>query len=579
MSAFEDLQKETAQLLAQESAALADLRKELVEIDEFINSPDYQVLDLDDHGKLQAMRRDLRARIRNMESNGTPAAPAVANGAGSSAVPAAAPPRTEARTHSPYAEQQMEEAEKLFYGGRYAESIKLYDQVMRIEPDWERARQHRAESENYLRTGYIPSVALPPEAATAFGKAQSAARVGRYHDALGMLSKAQAALRELGIQRWQEGLEFEQKLQQNIDAESVYDEGLKLFEQGKLDEGIERVETAARATGLPKYSDKAQELRRVKEMLRSTAEVLNTALTDPKGIAQAKIDLDGLSVDYPDNVAVQRFRQRLEQAIPKAIEPLREQAKSLKTQADRSQTLEGTRTKARQARQMIDQIRSLVGTDETIDRLQSEVDRLLQDVQKYEDDLQQALQICQNNRSFPAAAARLSTAVRGRYPNDPDVLELNRGLSRYHTTLTGLKVLAGLIILAALVGLGFWGVGKFNAYQLSLTPTATPTPTVTPTFTATPTLTPTSTPTPEPTALPSPTPTPLTGVTLRAAWIRSGCYEGYSALLKIPEGVSVKFLPAERRFDNFSRECLLVEYKGEYGSALGWLLIADLVGK
>ncbi len=68
----------------------------------------------------------------------------------------------------------MEEAERLFYGGRYAEAIKNFDKVLQIEPGWERARQHRSESENYLRTGYIPAVALPPEAASAFGKAQSA---------------------------------------------------------------------------------------------------------------------------------------------------------------------------------------------------------------------------------------------------------------------------------------------------------------------------------------------------------------------------------------------------------------------
>jgi tetratricopeptide (TPR) repeat protein len=153
------------------------------------------------------------------------------------------------REHNPYAEQLMEDAEKMFYGGRYTEAIRIYDQVLQIEPEWERARQHRSESENYLRTGHIPSVALPPEAATAFGKAQSAARLGRYQDAMALLMKAQNHMRDLGIQRWHEGQEFEQKLQQNIDAESVYEEGLSFFRQGQIDEGIDRIETAARATG------------------------------------------------------------------------------------------------------------------------------------------------------------------------------------------------------------------------------------------------------------------------------------------------------------------------------------------
>ena len=83
------------------------------------------------------------------------------------------------REHNPAAESQMEMAEKLFYSGRYAEAVQIFDRILQVEPNWERARQHRTEAENYLRTGYIPVVALPADAASAYGKAQSAARVGR----------------------------------------------------------------------------------------------------------------------------------------------------------------------------------------------------------------------------------------------------------------------------------------------------------------------------------------------------------------------------------------------------------------
>ena len=56
----------------------------------------------------------------------------------------------------PAAEQQMEMAEKLFYSGRYAEAIQLFDRILQLEPNWERAKQHRSEAENYLRTGSYP---------------------------------------------------------------------------------------------------------------------------------------------------------------------------------------------------------------------------------------------------------------------------------------------------------------------------------------------------------------------------------------------------------------------------------------
>ena len=232
--------------------------------------------------------------------------------------------------HNPVAEQQIEVAEKLFYSGRYAEAIQIFDRVLQLEPNWERARQHRTEAENYLRTGYIPVVALPADAASAFGKAQSAARVGRYTDALNLLEKAQANLRDLGIQRWQEGQEFAQKLQENIDAENVYEEGLVLFEDGEIDAAIEKVEAAVRPTGLPKYADKARQFRQVKDTLRSINDTLAQAAIDPQAVSQAKSSLDGLLSEYGHNPAFDRLIERFKTVVPRVIEPLTEQTRSLK---------------------------------------------------------------------------------------------------------------------------------------------------------------------------------------------------------------------------------------------------------
>ena len=348
----------------------------------------------------------------------------------------------------------MEEAERLFYSGRYTEAIRLFDRVIQVEPKWERARQHRNESENYLRTGYIPPVALPAEAASAFGKAQSVARVGRYGDALALIGKAQSALRDLGIQRWQEGLEFEQKLQENIDAENVYQEGLKLFEQGNLDDAIERVETAARATGLPKYGDKAQEFRSIRDTLRKTHEALSALTIDPKMAAQAKADLDLLASNYGDNLILQRLRSRLETNIPRVLGPMKEQARSLKNQADRSATLEEARHLAQQAKSILEQIRSLHGLDDTQERLWNEVEKLIQEVTRLESDLEQARNAYESQRNWPAQAARLSQEVRGRYPADPGVIQFTRQLGRFFIlrSLARIGLFVGALLILA--GLG-----------------------------------------------------------------------------------------------------------------------------
>lgn len=570
-------------LLSQETPPLAELRKASLEVDEIINSPAYADLAIEERNRLQNARRDLRSRIRQQEEAEPNTRPTTPNAAATEITPRPAAANSGARAtspdHNPSADGQMEAAERLFYSGRYTEAIKLYDRVLQIEPNWERAKQHRTESENYLRTGYIPSVALPADAASAYGKAQSAARVGRYTDALNLLAKAQAYLRELGIQRWQEGQEFEQKLQESIDAENVYQEGINFFEAGRIDEGIERIETASRATGLPKFGDKAQEYRRVKESIRSINETLNAAAPEPKAIAQTKADLDNLVVEYGDNPALQRLRTRLEAAIPRVVAPLKEQVRTVKTQASRSTTVENTIYLARQARQQLDQIRNLEGLDESLDRLQNEIDRQLRDAQKNDDELQRALSDVQNKPNWPATADRISNEVRKRYPNDPGVIELNRALSRYHLILLGLKIFGVIIGLLILFMVGTWAMGRYRAYQISRTPTATPTFTATPPFTPTPSFTPSPTPTFTPTPTITPTPLPMSGTTLRDIWARNGCYEGYTAIGKIPAKGKVKVLPSERRFDSLNRECLLVEYQGaDNNSVIGWILVADIIG-
>jgi tetratricopeptide (TPR) repeat protein len=579
MNEYNELDRQIEQLLELESAGLVELRNLLLEIEEFISSGDYQEITGDERSRLQAARKTLIERIQELESaNSIPTEEEASPQENmlSPALTAAPSMDAPAREHNPAAEQQMDVAEKLFYSGRYAEAIQLFDRVLQLEPVWERARQHRSEAENYLRTGYIPAVALPADAASAYGKAQSAARVGRYQDALALLEKAQNILKDLGIQRWQEGQEFAQKLQENIDAENVYEEGLVLFQQGRIDDAIERVDAASRATGLPKYGDKAQELRQVKENLRAIGETLNQAVIEPQAASRAKAGLDALAAEHGENPAFTRSMERLRSVVPRVVEPLKEGTRTLKNQAERAPTLEEAMYLAKQAKDNLDQIRNLEGVDESLDRLGQEIDRLQRDIQKYDNDLQNAQQAYENRPNWPAEAARLSAEVRERFPNDPGVSRLKHDLRSYRWKLLGIRAGVGLVGLILLAFLLSWGIGRFQAYLISLTPTATATATLTPTLTPTPTLTQTSTPTPTDTGTPTTTPTPMTVIAQREIWARSGCYETFPAVGSIPRGEMLRLLPAERRFDELNRECLLVEQQREVGAIVGWILVADI---
>ncbi len=202
---------------------------------------------------------------------------------------------------------------------------------------------------------------------------------------------------------------------------------------------------------------------------------------------------------------------RLDLVIPKVLEPLKEQVRSLKSQAERSQTLEAAQSKLQQARQVLDQARSLGPADDDLEPLQDEIEHQSREIQRYQEELQQANVVLNSNRSWPAASARMSQEVRARYPNDPGVIELSKSLSSYHTTLTGIKA-GGIVIwpvssLACCCGSALARVQCLYCFadpdclrprqHRPSTPTRTPNPTAT------------STPTPQPTDTPTVTPTPL----------------------------------------------------------------------
>jgi len=580
---FASIENQYQELQNNPSAGLVDLRHLLLDIEELVSSPDYQDLSTAQRASLQSYRKALLSRIHEQENEAAAAgnqanspeqSPAASPNSGSQ--PAATRPEPE-RQHNPAAESQMEMAEKLFYSGRYAEAVQIFDRILQVEPNWERARQHRTEAENYLRTGYIPVVALPSDAASAYGKAQSAARVGRFADALALLETAQNALHELGIQRWQEGQEFAQKLQENIDAEKAFEEGMELFRQGNIDDAIDRVQAAVGATGMPKYTERAQSLRKVKDSLRTIYENLNQAELEPQAASQAKASLDALVVEYGDNPAFERLVERFKAITPRVVEPLKEQTRSLMNQAEHATTLEEGLYLNKQARQSLGQIRNLEGVDDSLDRLQGEIERQQRLYQKYDNDLKAASQAYEKNPTWPAEASRLGAEVTRRFPVDPGVKELKHKLQQYRLKLLGVRagaVVLGIIVVAILVSVGR---NKYQAFLLAQTPSPTSTATSTATLTPTPTQTPTQTPTPLPTLTPTLSPTPIVAFTQREVYARNGCYEKFTAIGKIPAGAQVRFLPAERRFDEFNRECVLVEYLTPEGAGIaGWLLTLDV---
>ena len=484
--------------------------------------------------------------------------------------------------HDPEAERMMDEAEEAFYKGNYQAAIPLYEKVIQMEPGWTRAQEHHSEAEEYLRSGNIPSVALPPEAGKAYGKAKSAARVFRYKVALDYLDEAFEHLQQAGIKRWREGEELRHDLENQMQAYDVYKEGLNLLSQGDLVSALGKIQTAASAVAIPEYIDKANEVRQDIGMLNDVSDTVSlSGKIPPAKLADAKTKLERIRMKYGEINQLSRLRNRLDLLIPATIQNLLENTQRLKQEASEAPTASLARQKVDAARENLDLLRQLDAYDAQSLSLENEISTLETEIHANEDAMTRAEEALKTgNKFFALDALKISAKPRKRFPQDPKIIELKRGFLPTYI-IGGLSAIIALIVIGLLISVAVRGISN-AAYERNLarTPTVTHTPTITltPTITPTPTVTPTPTPDYSPTPTYTVTPTPVVVVqTLREVWARSDCYDNFRATGSIPAGTTLTLLPmTERRFDNFNRECVLVEYRSGDYAILGYVLMADV---
>lgn len=452
-----------------------------------------------------------------------------------------------------------------------------------MEPGWTRAQEHHSEAEEYLRSGNIPSVALPPEAGKAYGKAQSAARVFRYKVALDYLDEAFDHLQEAGIKRWREGEELRHDLENQMQAYDVYKEGLNLLSQGELVSALGKIQTAASAVAIPEYIDKASEVRQDIGLLNDVSDTVSlSGKIPPAKLADARTKLERIRMKYGEVNQLSRLRNRLDLLIPATIQNLLENTQRLKLEAAEAPTASLARQKVDAARENLDLLRQLDAYDSQSLSLENEISTLETEIHANEDAMTRAEDAMKTgNKFFALDALKISAKPRKRFPQDPKILELKRGFLPTYI-IGGLAALIALIVIGLLISVAFRGISNaVDERNLARTPTITPTPTITltPTITPTATITPTPTPDYSPTPTYTVTPTPIVEVqTVRNVWPRSGCYEDFNATgQQIPVGTILTKLPmSARSFDPFNRECILVEFRSGDFAIIGYVLIADV---
>ena len=566
----------------------------LDELSSYMRSDEFKNLGDDEkQAELNSVKTAAKYKISDMsQTAGTSSASKVEAGAAAtppeaepSPAPAATSPELEEPEHDPRAKELLDQAESSFYAGNYRQAVELYDQVLKIEKTYKRAIEHRKLAEEYMREGVVPAIALPPEAAIAYGKAQSAARVGRYDAAMQMLESAKNILRRNGIQRWKDGLDFETKLNEAIEAEEAIKEGKHKFNQGQIEDAIAIIDTAAQASGIPRHKDIADQYRRFKSNIQEISSIVYSGTTDPKLIGKASSKLEELTNDFGANPMLDRQRTQLEILKPRVAEQLREEIRRLKTNAERATSLETALSFAKEAEQALMQARNFGISDDTMNRIQNEVTQLVQDLNNFIQQLQQSELAYTRRRNWPSDAYGLSQDVRDRYPQDSKVVELNKKFEPYRRNVLVLKILVGIVVVIILGFAAFKLNDAYDKYTISLTP-PTATVTMTPTLTSTPTLPPTLTATatlpPTATWTPSPTATQTFAYTTNNVYARAGCYDKFPAYGIIPAGSRVNISPIneqEQKQDDFGQQCMMVEYVNTSSpdkNVIGWVLLKNL---
>jgi hypothetical protein len=317
-------------------------------------------------------------------------------------------------------------------------------------------------------------------------------------------------------------------------------------------------------------------------MLDEVSDVLSmSGKIPPTKLAEAKSKLERLRMKYGSLSQIGRLQNRLDLLIPAATQNLLDNTQRLRDEAAKAPSLALALQKIAGARENLDLLRQLDAYDAQSLALENEISALATEINNAQDEIERAkAALTTGSHFFAWDAFRVSRNVRKRFPNDPQVLALKRGLTPTYFVAGGGSIII-IILLGFLISFAARNISaSIYARNLARTPTVTYTPTVTLTPTVTPTPTKTLTPTPDysPTPTRTATPTPvITVVTLRDVYARSDCYAGYKSTGLIPQGTTLTLLPmAERRFDEFNRECVLVELRGSDSAIIGYVLMADV---
>jgi len=409
MKTVKDYENLWAQILTKSEYSLEEIQPLRLEIESLVKDQQFHNLDAEQQSDLLTILEDIRYKEEEL------AVVVLSHG-------------KQSEDKISETNKVMNRAEELFYSGQFAEAIKKYNQVLAVEPNWERAREHRNQASEYLKRGYIPGEALPPEVALLFGKAQSAARVGRYMAALELMNKAKKILTEYGIAKWSDGDEFIALIQTSIEAEEIAQFATQAFNEGRIEEAINALNSIYHSSSHPKYKVLADKY----ENFRNKVEKISTALYAPNIIFSSELfealtDLEKLKDEFRDNYRIKILDEKLGTVKSNLVKSIQEKIRNLLSEAEIAQTIDAAVDNSHQAKDIVDQAVQIGLTNEEFNYVVKEVNRRIDIAESDQADLSQAEKLA-TEKENQSIAIQIIQELHKRYPNDPRISRIRARL-------------------------------------------------------------------------------------------------------------------------------------------------------
>ena len=193
--------------------------------------------------------------------------------------PDVAPPASEL---SPEISQQLAQARRLFYAGDYYEAADALTAILRAAPNAQEARERLAQIEDHIKRGIVPDSRVPFEARTAFGRAQSLERAGRFEEARESYRLALEEARKGGplLQNWLPAVEALMRVDNSMIARESSREADSLLKADQWREAAEKYDVVLKL--LPDDSH-ARERLGLLQKAQEQAEAMRAQVSDLGG--------------------------------------------------------------------------------------------------------------------------------------------------------------------------------------------------------------------------------------------------------------------------------------------------------